>query len=224
MADARLEAELARQLGAVRAPDSLWLRIHEQRRPLRVRPNPWTAWSIAAASLLLVAGLAWRLGAASILTGSPHSALTLVARQELRDMLSGEQKLDLRSADRAEIQQWVREQTGVELKLADFHMASDPAMGAAELCGARIFRSGGYSGAVIAYRVDGRSAAMVVTSRRGTAEPRHTSLEEKVNGDMLLYSWQRAGGEYALAAAGTGRPDQPCILCHAVPSALLLAR
>jgi hypothetical protein len=223
VADARLEAELARQFGAVQAPDSLWLRIHEQHRPLRVRPNPWAAWSIAAASLLLAAGLAWRLGATSLLNRSPHS-LTLVARQELRDMLSGAQKLDLRSTDRAEIERWVEERTGVELKLADFSMSSAPAMGGAELCGARIFRSGGYSGAVIAYRVDGRSAAMVVTSRHGTAEPRHTSLEEKANGDMLLYSWQRAGGDYALAAAGTGRPDQPCILCHAVPSALLLTR
>ncbi|HVW10264.1 MAG TPA: hypothetical protein VHC90_16870, partial [Bryobacteraceae bacterium] len=64
LTDRRLEAELARQLGAVRAPDSLWLRIHEQRRPLRVRPNPWKTWSIAGASLLaLLAGLAWRLGA-----------------------------------------------------------------------------------------------------------------------------------------------------------------
>jgi hypothetical protein len=215
MADARLEAELARQLGPVRAPDSLWLRIHEQRRPLRVRPNPWTAWSIAGASLLvLLACLAWRLGAAN----GPHSDLTVLARQELRDMLSGAQKLDLRSADRTEIEQWVRDQAGVELKLAAFGGEGT------ELCGARIFRSGGYSGAIIAYKVDGRSAAMVVTGHHGTAERRHTSLEEKVIGDTLLYSWQRAGGEYALAAVGAGKPNRPCILCHAVPSALLLAR
>lgn len=212
MADARLEAELARQLGAVSAPDSLWLRIHEQRRPLRVRPNPWTAWSIAAASLLvLLAGLAWRLGA----TLTPRSDLALVARQELRDMANGTQKLDLRSADRAEIQRWVEARTGVDLKLASF------AGEGAELCGARIFRSGGYSGAVISYRVDGHSAAMVVTAGSGTAGPRHTSFEEKVTGDILLYSWQREGGEYALAAMGTEKPHRPCLLCHA---AMLLPR
>ena len=212
MADARLEAELARQLGAVSAPDSLWLRIHEQRRPLRVRPNPWTAWSIAAASLLvLLAGLAWRLGA----TLTPRSDLALVARQELRDMANGTQKLDLRSADRAEIQRWVEARTGVDLKLASF------AGEGAELCGARIFRSGGYSGAVISYRVDGHSAAMVVTAGSGTAGPRHTSFEEKVTGDILLYSWQREGGEYALAAMGAEKPHRPCLLCHA---AMLLPR
>jgi hypothetical protein len=215
VADVRLEAELARQLGAVQAPDSLWLRIHEQRRPLRVRPNPWTAWSIAGASvLLLLAGLAWRLGAASLFIGTPHADLAVVARQELRDMVSGTQKLDLRSADRAEIQRWVEERTGVNLKLAAFGDAT-------ELCGARIFRSKGFSGAVIAYRVDGRSAAMVVTARSGTAGPRHTSFEEKTTGDILLYSWQRESGEYALAAAGTEKPHRPCLLCHA---ALLLPR
>lgn len=212
MADARLEGELARQLGAVSAPDSLWLRIHEQRRPLRVRPNPWAAWSIAGASMLvLLAGLAWRLGA----TLNPHPDLALVARQELREMMSGTQKLDLRSANRAEIQQWVEEHTGVNLKLAAF------ADEGAELCGAKIFRSGAYSGAVIAYKVDGRSAAMVVTAQSATAGPRHTSLEERVSGDTLLYSWQREGGEYALAATGTEKPHRPCLLCHA---ALLLPR
>jgi anti-sigma factor RsiW len=214
VADPRLEAELTRQLGAVTAPDSLWLRIHEQRRPLRVRPNPWKTWSIAGASLLvLLAGLAWRLGASL----TPHPDLALVAQQELRDMLSGAQNLDLRSTDRAEIERWVRDQTGVDLKLASFGGEG------AELCGARVFRAGGFSGAVLAYRVDGHAAAMVVTGHSGTAGPRHTSLEEKVNGDMVLYSWQRAGGEYALAAAGTEKPQRPCVLCHALPS-LLMAR
>jgi hypothetical protein len=216
VADASLEAELARQLGAVSAPDSLWLRIHEQRRPLRVRPNPWTAWSIAGASLLvLLAGLAWRLGATALFNAAPHPDLALVARQELRDMANGTQKLDLRSADRAEIQQWVEARTGVNLKLASFGGER------AELCGARIFRSGSFSGAVISYRVNGRSAAMVVTAGSGTAGPRHTSFEEKVTGDILLYSWDREGGEYALAAMGTEKPHQPCLLCHA---ALLLPR
>jgi hypothetical protein len=161
--------------------------------------------------LVLLAGLAWRLGA----TLNPHPDLAVVARQELREMVSGTQKLDLRSASRTEIQQWVEEHTGMNLKLAAF------AGEGAELCGAKIFRSGAYSGAVIAYKVDGRSAAMVVTSRSGTAGPRHTSLEERVSGETLLYSWQHEGGDYALAAMGTEKPHRPCLLCHA---ALLLPR
>lgn len=64
MANSWLEGELKRELRPISAPDDLWSRIHEQRRPLRVRPNPWRAWSIAMASLLLLlAGLVWRLGA-----------------------------------------------------------------------------------------------------------------------------------------------------------------
>jgi hypothetical protein len=65
MAESCLESELKRELRPVSAPDELWARIHEQRRPLRARPNPWRIWSIAMASLLiLLAGLVWRLGAA----------------------------------------------------------------------------------------------------------------------------------------------------------------
>lgn len=65
MANPWLEGELKRDLRPVSAPDELWARIHEQRRPLRVRPHPWRVWSIAMASLLiLLAGLVWHLGAA----------------------------------------------------------------------------------------------------------------------------------------------------------------
>jgi hypothetical protein len=64
MANSWLETELVRELRPVPAPDELWSRIHEQRRALRVRAHPWRAWSIVAASvLMLLAGLVWRLGA-----------------------------------------------------------------------------------------------------------------------------------------------------------------
>ncbi len=90
MADLRrgLEAELARQLAPVSAPDSLWDRIHEQRRPLRVRPRPWRAWfvggmSIAvAATLLLLAGFALRAGS------SPGHAGPIETAREFRALAS----------------------------------------------------------------------------------------------------------------------------------------
>src|SRR5579862_3986537 len=65
MADSWIETELARELRPVAAPEELWSRIHEQRRPLRVLPHPWRAWSIASVSLvILLIGVFWGLGKA----------------------------------------------------------------------------------------------------------------------------------------------------------------
>ncbi len=55
-----LEQELARQLKPASAPDDLWQRIHEQRRPLRVGPDRRIQWSVALAALAaFFAILAW---------------------------------------------------------------------------------------------------------------------------------------------------------------------
>jgi hypothetical protein len=91
MADSRqdwLESELARQMRPVAAPEELWARIHEQRRPLRVRRNLWGAWSIVAASVvMLLAGLVWRLGAArspAVTARHPQVMLMPAAQRQIQ--------------------------------------------------------------------------------------------------------------------------------------------
>jgi hypothetical protein len=61
-----LEQELARQLCPVRAPDDLWDRIHEQRRPLRVsrRALGPGAQLAAMALVILTTGFAMRFAPA----------------------------------------------------------------------------------------------------------------------------------------------------------------
>jgi hypothetical protein len=83
-----LERQLARQLSPMRAPEALWDRIHEQRRPLRVSRTLGSGALVAALALVilttaLAAGLSTAPGrpqaevdvtvaqAASCATGSP---------------------------------------------------------------------------------------------------------------------------------------------------------
>ena len=76
-----LEEELPRQLCPVRAPEALWERIHEQRRPLRVSRSLGPGAVIATIVLvILTAGFSMRFVStpdspqASIDIGVPQSA------------------------------------------------------------------------------------------------------------------------------------------------------
>ena len=215
-----LETELARQLCPVTAPDSLWSRIHEQRRPLRVCPHPWTAWSIAAAALLLLsAGLAWRLGA----TRDPSADLESLAGQELRGIADGTGKIDFRSDDPEEIRNWIKARLDVDVRPLDQPV---PGMGVVRLLGARIVRLGSSSVVAIGYRVGDDFAAMLVTDGRGrlpgVAAQGHTSLQVRSSGNAQLYSWSQGSRDYAIAFNGTKSTRQPCLLCHADPAMLMV--
>jgi anti-sigma factor RsiW len=222
-----LEAELARELCPVAAPDSLWRGIHEQRRPLRVRPHRWTAWSIAAASLLmLLAGLVWRLGAAR----DPAAELEALAAQELRDATNGSGKVDIRSDDRSEIQRWMRARLNIDVRLAVSPLAGNEAV---RLIGARLIRFGKYSVGVVTYRVGPDFAELLVADKHagstGAAGPGHSDLRIgsgriSSDGDMQLYSWRHEGNDYAIAFGSPKQARQPCLLCHAGTSALMVLR
>jgi hypothetical protein len=227
-----LETELARQLCAVSAPDTLWDRIHEQRRPLRVRSEQRLTWLIAAAAVFVVsAGLAWRLGVtrnSSVNREAPN--LETLAGMELRQFANGTETTDLRSADPAEIRAWVRSQSHIDIGLPD-----PPASGnaAVRLIGARLARLGQRSVAVIGYRVGNNFAAMVVTGgRHGTVheapnhnEPSHTKPRMTSTANLALYSWSSGSDEYAIAFGGGGEappdPKAACLLCHASPALML---
>jgi len=65
-----LEGELARQLGPVRAPDSLWARIERERRRRNSgtrRSFEWVLWPAVALMLMIAsADLFWELGRARV--------------------------------------------------------------------------------------------------------------------------------------------------------------
>ena len=207
-----LETELTGQLCPISAPDSLWSRIHEQRRPLRVRPRRWAAWSVAtAAVLMLSAGLVWLLG----MTRDPSADLEALAGGELRGLANGTGKIDIRSSDPREIQNWVKARADIEIQLPDH--------AGVRLLGARMFRMGKSPVALIAYRTGDAYAAMLVSGKHA-AGPEHASLSEHTSGDMVLYSWSQGADDYAIAFGGTKEPRRPCLLCHVDPAALMVVR
>jgi hypothetical protein len=218
--DLWLETELAAQLCPVSAPDSLWCRIYEQRRPLRVQSRPWTAWSIAAAALLmLLAGLVWRLGA----TRDPAANLEVLAERELRDTANGSGKFDIRSGDPGEIQRWVKAKLDVDIRLADH---PTPGNGAVRLLGARIIWFQGFSVAAVTYRVDGDLAAMLVADKHAgfTGLARNGLPRTRLTAGIRSYSWSLGAAEYAIAFANTNQPQRPCLLCHTNAPALMVLR
>ena len=222
MAEVRwLEQELARELCPVTAPDGLWDRIHEQRRPLRVMPNPLRTWSIAAAALLmLLAGLVWRLGA----TRDPAADLEAMAARELRGM-NGSRNVDLRSGDPAEIRSWVQARLGIDVRLASLPLRGDAEV---RLLGARLLRSRQFAAAAIDYRVGDDLAVLVVTERHATirqiAWSAHTPPRYSTAGNIALYSWSLGAADYAIAFGSARQPRRGCLLCHADLPATLLIR
>ena len=213
-----LEGELSRQLGPVSAPDSLWNRIHEQRRPLRARPNPWKIRSIAAAALLaLLAGLVWRLGA----TRDQGAELEALAQREL----GGGSNVDLRSGDPGKIRAWVRENSGIDIRLPDSgEFGSD----AVRLVGAGLLRMQNAPVAVIRYQVGDTPAALLVTGRHadsgGTSGLGHVAFRNEAAPGTRLYSWEAGAEDYALAFGSATDAERPCLLCHAASPALIIPR
>ncbi len=220
MADLRndhswLEKELSAQLGTVSAPDTLWGAIHEQRRPLRVRPRlwmSWTNWPIATAALVTVLSAAvWRVG----VSRSPGTVLDAMAARELRGLAKGTETAEVRSSDPREIRAWIRERSGIDVRLPE---GSAPGNKAVQLIGARMSRLDKQPVAVITYKVDGDFAAMVVADTGSNRLP-HVSPKTSSTKEMSLYSWSLDGDEYTIAFGGTQDSQRACLLCHVVPPA-----
>jgi hypothetical protein len=199
--DLWLEAQLSRQLCPVSAPDALWNRIHEQRRPLRVRPERRVMWSVAALALLIVAaGMFWRLG----VTGDPSEEIS--------------------SSDAQQIRSWVKAKANIDIRLPDGSPFGNQAV---RLLGARIIRMQQYSVAVVNYRVGSESATMLVTDHHATGEsrnPGHTSPRVSNTANTTLYSWSLGADDYTIAFTGAKEPRAACLLCHVNTPALMMFR
>jgi hypothetical protein len=220
MPDSWLETELSRQLCPVSAPDALWQRIHEQRRPLRVRQSPWMTWSIATACLLILfAGLVWRFG----VHRNPSADLETLAAREMHELANGSGQMDIRSGDPTEIRNWVKANSDIDLQLPRNSAFWKDAV---RLVGARILRSAGSSVVVVGYRAGKDFAVMLVEDRRArlarSASPGHTSLRANSTGAAHLYSWSLGADDYAIAFSGTKDSERACLLCHANSPAMLV--
>src|SRR5690348_491022 len=131
-----LEGELSCALRPAAAPPQLWARVNgADAVALRVR-NPWPAWRVAAALvLMLIAGALW-----------------FAARGQSIQYAA----VELRSSDPDEIRAWVRERTGTDLSV--------PAEASAHLLGARLvgrtvvlYEAAGFDRRLLIARADARS-------------------------------------------------------------------
>jgi hypothetical protein len=118
-----LEQELTRQFAPVAAPDGLWDRIHEQRRPLRTNSRLNPVLAIAVASLMVL--------------------LAVLLGQQARPA-------EFRSADPAEIRAWIRSHAGFDVPLPNQPPEGGEPV---SLVSARLERRRGEPVAAITYRV-----------------------------------------------------------------------
>lgn len=225
MADQRkdhswLEKELAGQLCMVSAPDSLWRGIHEQRRPLRIRPRlwiSWTKWPVATGALVTVLSAAiWRFG----VPHEPPANLETLAARELRGLADGSGKTDIRSTDAGEIRAWIRERSNIDVRLP---VGSAPGNKAVRLLGARMVQLDRHPVAVITYKVDDDFAAMLVADA-GSKGPSHASPRMRSTKEMSLYSWSLGSDEYTLAFGSAQESERACLLCHVIPPVATVLR
>jgi len=195
--------ELARRLGPVAAPESLWDRIQQQQVPRRDRPVSWALWPIAAALLLIASGgAAWRIVMAR------ETGIARLAEQELRAIADNSRNLDFRSDDAAEIRTWVKAKTNIDIEL--------PAgRSAVRLLGACVIRMKGSPVAAVAYRVGDDAAALLVIEKGSTTtSSRHIFSGVEAAGGTRLISWSMRQQEYMIAFAGTKDPHGACLVCH----------
>ncbi len=183
-----LEMELAEALGPVEAPPELWDRVWRPYRRLPRKSSVWAAWPIAAAAALAIAaGMLWSY---TIRKRAPVDLRQLALAQ-----LHNSKPLDFRSDDPAEINRWLRQQTGADARL--------PAHSTARLLGARIIRMGGVSIGAVAYRVGDNEATLLVARGPTVAENSHRQ-----------FVWCARGVNYALACTDEAHPEAACLLCH----------
>jgi hypothetical protein len=160
-----LEQELTRQFAPVAAPDGLWDRIHEQRRPLRSNPRLNPAWAIAAASFMAL--------------------LAVFIGQQTRTA-------EFRSADPSEIRAWIRSHTGFDVPLPDQPPEGGEPV---SLVSARLERRRGEPVAAITYRVGNEFVDMRVApagkpvARHSQPRVESTATTRTVSWDMGAESY-----------------------------------
>lgn|SRR5690242_6475393 len=193
------EPELNRHLGPVKAPDELWDRIQgtdvisfeRARRPVRRVAMAWV--TVAAMAVAAVAGIAtWRNRNLS----SEERAVRALARAP--------EQVEFRSGDLAEIRNWVKESSGLEVPLRGL-----PA-GNVQLIGASLTRSGAPT-AEIAYRVGNMDAALVISKMAEGGDGKHAFVKSGSYHGANFQSWTMRGEMFTIAAADA---RAGCMLCH----------
>ena len=170
----RLEHVLERHLGRTNAPEELWDRIQRPPEPGSWSPRQGMVWALATAVLLLAAF--WGLNARG-------------------------ERVELRSADTAQIREWINTATGLDVPLP----AKTPP--SVRLICARVVNGD----AEIDYRAGNRDATLLV-SRVGSASSGDAG-HRFLRGDLGVTIWTMGSQLYTLSGA-SGDSRAACTLCH----------
>jgi anti-sigma factor RsiW len=197
-----LEAELARHLRPVAAPDALWDRIQGKRQPEPLRTLQ-PAWAIAAVALLMgFGGAAWRI----CTVHDQLAEMQTLAARELGNVADGSGLHELTS-----IRSWLRAKGGIEIDLPVTQNA------AVKIDGARLLQLRGEPVAAINYHAADRAAVLVVSakdSNTGGNQAGHRFLQAKPVGNAQVVSWSMREKVYTVAVAGQEDAKIACLLCH----------
>ena len=189
------EPELSRHLGPVKAPDELWDR-GQGAQAVRLRPSRGMPWQWAAAALAMVAMIAgitvWR-----------NRSLTTEERA-VRALARGTEQLQFHSDDLAEIRNWVK--AGSDL---DIPLRGQPAP-AVQLIGVSLTRQG-TPAAEISYRVGDMDARLVISKVSSDGDGRHAFVKSGTFHGANFQSWTMRGEMFTIAAADA---RVGCLLCH----------
>lgn len=205
-----LERELTRQLAPVAAPESLWYRLQDERRPAsRSDSFRWTVWPAVALVTLILCAIAFRQ--MSILGSERLTA------QDLAELARTSRDFDFRSEDFGAIQAWVKAEANIDVDLPEGPAAAQSAQ--IRLLGVRLMRLRGIPVAAIDYRVGREVATLLVSARHSglgatNGTGRHMFSTIKTTGTRLV-SWNMRDENYAIAFTGTGNMHEACMLCHA---------
>ena len=204
----RLETELTRQLGPVAAPDALWDRIQNPRRPNQA--SIWTLWpaitlTLLAASCILV----WQISHAR----GAITDLSQLSDGELQSLIADSAACDLHSGDPVEIRNWVKTRCSIDIALP----TGNPE--AIRLLGARMIRTQGLTIAAVAYQVSGEPATLLVSKRHSASGENHQTSKHLFSRAEPV-AWAMGEQEYAIAGtAGMNKDSQAaCQLCHSGPA------
>lgn len=199
-----LEDVLRRRLGRVSAPDELWDRVVLPRVEDRRQFSHPGVWMLVTASALAVSVFAAAWGY------YPHrlnvGELETLAKQGV-DQSSP--SVEFRSDEGSAIRTWIRNRTGLDIRL--------PAQSgsAIQIIGARVVDGAG-STVEIRYRAGGQ-VFVLLTSREGLRTSnglRHADLSGAALQNARAVTWTMAGQTYTLAAQRAEYLHTACLVCH----------
>lgn len=184
-----LEPVLRRHLQRTKAPRGLWEKVALPRATEHRQKKHRFVWSLAAASALTASVLAVAWG---------HYPK------------HGSSRLEFRSERAADVRQWVRDHTGVDVPLLA------PARKSIEMAGSSIRQDDGHSEIIVRYRAGGHNALLVVsTPEINTREfPEHNRASFVSIRAVRSVSWNMAGRAYTLSVDRTGDLQAACLVCH----------